>query len=232
MALSEKLDKLMSSLNDEEQLAVQQILAEISVTGKSKRLDNLYEKDFVEVPVDIDTFIESPEYAGWFTNNGKDIYPYWRQKLRETFDESKNYSEIVYTGGIGVGKSHIAVLALAYTLYRLMCLRDPYDYYHLAKGGAIYIVFFNATLQLSQGVAYTKFQNLLQNSPWFMARGTVTGKKYLEYVPNGPIRFTVGSQMEHSIGKSLICSIATKFYHAQIEQSLFFLLIISKISAY
>ena len=37
-----------------------------------------------------------------------------------------------------------------------------------------------------------------------MERGKVTGLKNLEYVPNGPIRFTVGSQMEHSIGKDII----------------------------
>lgn len=114
---------------------------------------------------------------------------------------------IVAHNSIGTGKSSITILALAYSLYRLMCLRDAHSYYNIAKGGYIYIVFFNATLALSQGVAYTKFQSLLQNSPWFLERGKVTGTKYLEYVPNKPIRFTVGSQMEHSIGKDIIFGI-------------------------
>ena len=36
-----------------------------------------------------------------------------------------------------------------------------------------------------------------------MKHGSVSGKKYLEYIPDGPIRFTVGSQVEHSLGKDI-----------------------------
>ena len=209
--MTEKLDKLMASLNDDEQLAVQQILAEISAKGKSKRLDGLYETDFTEIPVDIDTFIESDEYAGWFTNNGKNIFPFWREKLREIFDDNLNYSEIVLGGSIGCGKTTIAVIALAYTLYWTMCLKDPNPYYRLGRGDAIYIVFFNCTLQLSRGVGYQKFQDLLQHSPWFMARGTVSGTKYLEYTPNktenATIKFVVGSQPEHALGRAVLAGI-------------------------
>ena len=195
---------LLEDLSEQEKQEVYKILNEYNNNGESKSLNELYEKDYYEIPVDIDTFINSEEYAGWFTNNGKDIYPFWKNHLRKIFSDEESYSEIAVTGGIGTGKSHIAVLALAYALYRLMCLKDPHSYYGIAKGGYIYVVFFNATLQLSQGVAYTKFQSLLQNSPWFMERGKVTGVKNLEYIPNGPIRFTVGSQMEHSIGKDIL----------------------------
>ncbi len=205
MDLNKTSKDILANLSEEERLATIKILKDLSEKGKSKTLDKLYYADFEEVPVDIDTFIESSEYIGWFTNNGKDIYPYWREQLRNIFNKGKSYSEIALTGSIGIGKSTIAVIGLAYCLYRLMCLKDPHDYYHIGKGGFIYIVFFNLTLQLSQGVAYTKFQSLLQNSPWFMERGQVTGKKYLEYIPNGPIRFTVGSTVEHSLGKDIFC---------------------------
>lgn len=198
---------IMDGLTEEEKEEALKILGELSQDGKSDTLQKIYEADYEEIPVDIDTFIDSPEYAGWFTGDGKNIYPYWRQKLREIFSDKENYTEIAISGGIGTGKSHIAVLALAYFLYRLMCLKDPYSQFNIAKGSYIYIVFFNATLQLSQGVAYTKFQSLLINSPWFQQRGTVGGTKYLEYIPNKPIRFTVGSQMEHSIGKDIIAGI-------------------------
>ena len=196
----------MSRLTDTEKKAVKSILAEYSQKGESKNLKKLYETDFYEVPVDIDTFIESDEYAGWFTQNGK-LYPYWREKLRDIFDDSKNYSEIVLGGSIGCGKTTIAVIALAYTLYWLMCLKDPNPYFDLGRGDTIYIVFFNATLQLSKGVGYSKFQDLLQHSPWFMKRGTVSGTKHLEYVPNktenSHIEFTVGSQPDHALGKAI-----------------------------
>ena len=198
-------NKVLGGLSEEEKKEALKILQEIYENGESTTLNTMNDIDYDEVPVDIDTFIDSPDYAGWFTGNGKNIYTFWRNKLREIFNGGENYTEIVFTGGIGTGKSHIAVLSLAYCLYKLMCLKDPYSYFNLAKGSFIYIVFFNATLQLSQGVAYSKFQSLLLNSPWFMAHGKMSGTKYLEYIPDKPIRFTVGSQMEHSIGKDIAC---------------------------
>lgn len=204
--MSTKTDDILSRLKPEEQEAVKKILGEYTEQGNSNTLKTLYDEDYNEIPVDIDTFIEQDEYAGWFTNNGKGVYPYWRPKLREMWNLDKNYTEIAVTGGIGTGKTHIAILALAYGLYRLMCLKDPVRFYGL-NGDIIYIVFFNVTLQLSKGVAYSKFQELLQHSPWFMRHGKVTGTKYLEYSPNGAIRFTVGSQFEHSLGRAVILGI-------------------------
>ena len=39
------------------------------------------------------------------------------------------YNTLILTGGIGLGKSLVAVLALLYLLYRLLCLKDPYNFY-------------------------------------------------------------------------------------------------------
>jgi len=200
------MNEILQTLTPEQQQLALMMLKEISESDDPNHIiQSLYDSDFEEIPVDIDTFIEDERYIGWYTNNGKDIYPYWRDRLREIFDG--NYSEIALTGSIGVGKSSIAVIALAYILYSLMCLRDPHKYYGIGKGGYIYIVFFNATLDLSKGVAYTKMQSMLQNSPWFMERGKVTGTKYLEYTPFKDIRFTVGSQIEHSLGKDIFAGI-------------------------
>lgn len=134
MDFNETSKDILANLSEEERLATIKILKDLSEKGKSKTLDKLYYADFEEVPVDIDTFIESSEYIGWFTNNGKDIYPYWREQLRNIFNKGKSYSEIALTGSIGIGKSTIAVIGLSYCLYRLMCLKDPHDYYHIGKG--------------------------------------------------------------------------------------------------
>jgi len=197
------VEKILSELSPAEREATLKLLSDIKETGKSSMLDKLYQYDYEEIPVDIETFITDRRYAGEFTGGGKNVYPYWKKQLKEIFSGKHAYSEVALTGSIGIGKSTIAVLGLAYVLYKLMCLKDPHDFYNIGKGGYIYIVFFNATLALSQGVAYTKLQGLLQMSPWFMERGIVTGTKNLEYVPNKPIRFTVGSQMEHSLGKDI-----------------------------
>ena len=115
---------------------------------------------------------------------------------------------IVAHNSIGCGKSHIAVLCLCYCLYKLMCLKDPASYYNLSKGSPIYIVFLNLTIQLSQGVAYSKFNNILLGSPWFMRHGKQSSSlKSPEYIPDGNIRFTAGSSISHVIGKDVAFSL-------------------------
>jgi hypothetical protein len=52
------------------------------------------------------------------------------------------------TGGIGLGKSTIADIGLAYILYKLLCLKNPQEYYGLNSTATIAVAFFNITLSL------------------------------------------------------------------------------------
>lgn len=196
--------EVLDNLSLEERNEVLKILEEIKSDGHSASLDKLYEQDYDEVPVDIDTFIESDDYIGKFSNNGQLIYPYWREQLRRMFDPNDTYQEIALTGSIGIGKSTIACIAMAYLLYRTMCLKNPQEYYRLAAGSTIVFAFFNNTLDLTTSVGYGTIQNICQNSPWFLARGTVSGLKYKEYIPNKLIRFRIGSQAGHALGTNII----------------------------
>lgn len=114
-------------------------------------------------------------------------------------------SGIVAHNSIGIGKSTIAVLGLAYCLYKLMCLKDPQAYYRLAKGSIIVIAFFNNTLDLSNSVGYQTLQALIQDSEWFMERGKIIGTKNKEYIPNKLIRYRVGSRASHVLGQNVYC---------------------------
>lgn len=98
------------------------------------------------------------------------------------------------------------VFSLCYDLYKIMCLKDPSRFYGLGED-TIYLFFFNLTLKLSERTAYGRFQRALQSSPWFMERGTVSGKKYLEYLPNKNIRFAMGSNLEHALGSACMFAI-------------------------
>lgn len=82
-----------------------------------------------------------------------------------------------------------------------MCLKNPSRFYGLGDD-TIYMFFFNLTLKLSERTAYSRFQRAIQSSPWFLARGTISGKKYLEYVPNKNIRFDKGSNLQHALGSA------------------------------
>lgn len=201
--MNEESKKILAELTPEERNAAISILTDIAEKGNSKALEDLYYRDYDEIPVDIDTFIENDRYIGKFTGNGTLIYPYWREKLREMFDD-ENYQEVALTGSIGIGKSTIACIAMAYLLYKTMCLRDPQEYFRLAAGSTIVFAFFNNTLDLTNSVGYGTIQNMVQNSPWFLERGIVSGTKNKEYVPNKLIRFRVGSQASHALGTNII----------------------------
>ena len=153
------------------------ILDELRKYGKSEALDSLWYQDYNEIPVSIDEFITNPYYLGKSTRNGTSIYPYWRNKYREIFDTSLDYEEIILTGAIGVGKTRTAVVCLAYLLYKIMCLKNPQEYFKFNEGDKITIFFLNINLRLAEGVGYMTLHEYLLNSPWFMERGTLSEEK-------------------------------------------------------
>lgn len=86
---------------------------------------------YAHLPVDIQTFIESPEFLA----EGEAIYPAVMDVLREI--NSGEYVEAVLTGAIGTGKTTIALLTTAYQLHVLSCLRDPHAHFGLDPASEI-----------------------------------------------------------------------------------------------
>ena len=199
------MNNLLEGLTEEERIATLKILEELNSKGTSDYLNNLYKQDYEEIPVSIDRFLEDEYYVGKSTNHGTLIYPYWREHLRDIFEDPNRYQEIAFTGSIGTGKSTAACYGMVYLLYRTMCLKDPQAYYKLAKGSTIVFAFFNNTLDLSSSVGYQTVQSIIQESPWFLERGTVIGTRNLEYVPEKLIRFRVGSTASHALGTNIQC---------------------------
>ena len=195
-----------SKLSRENKELVLKILSEYKETGQSQTLKELWEVDYNEIPVSIDEFICNPYYLGKSTRNGESIYPYWRKKYREIFDQHLAYEEIILSGAIGVGKTRTAVVCLAYLLYRLMCLKNPQEYFSFNEGDKITIFFLNINLALAEGVGYTTLHEYLLASDWFLERGTVTGRVNLRYNPPHNITITFGSKSDHALGQQIYCS--------------------------
>lgn len=197
------------SLTSTELELLNDILEEVKEDGKSDLLDELWSEDYEEIPVDIKTFITDPDYLGSaFT--AKDgtclIYDYWLEVLSQVFDNNSKIIELALSGAIGLGKSTIADIGLAYILHRLLCLKDPAAYYRLTKGSRIAIALFNITLDQGYGVGYAKLQNMLKQSPWFLRHGQIVGNKYPTYVPDKDIDILVGSKSEHFIGRDVFAA--------------------------
>ena len=207
----ERFQAIYNSLSDTEQAVMRQIITELAETGESETYEKVWLEDYEEIPVDIDTFLEDPEYLGNATNLGTQIYPFWRQQLRDIFaGGDTDYEEIAFTGAIGIGKTQIAVYAIAYLMYRLLCLKFPQRYFGFADTDDIAIFFFNATVSLAQAVGFGRLHNCLMESPWFLNHGKVMGSQDNPYyVPGKHIVIKAGSKSSHGLGQQIFCLVGS-----------------------
>lgn len=191
-------------LSDEERRAVDEVLLEVA-KGNEDSYNQLYYSDYEEIPVSFEQFISDDNYLGKSTRNGQFLYPFWRREVPKIFRSGS--SEVALSGSIGVGKTTVAVISMIYHLYRTMCMRDPQSFFGLAPGTKIEYAFLNNTLSSSYGVAYQSFQAFIQESPWFLKHGAISGRATPEYYPDKGFGFTVGSRPQHTLGRAIICAI-------------------------
>ena len=142
-------------------------------------LDYLYTLDYKERPVSIERFINDPHYLGGrhLTKGGDLIYSCWKKFLKELFSDDTLYIGVM-TGAIGIGKTYAAIIGVAYTMYRILCLKNPWGFFGLANNGKMAICFFNLTKSLGSSKGFLNLQNLLTNSPWFLEKsgGYIKGR--------------------------------------------------------
>lgn len=198
----------LNDLSEKEKEIALKILQEYSDNGNSISYQQMVLADYKEIPVDIITFIKDPKYLGkaWHLANGKcKLFPAWEQKLKDIFPDnvSTAYNNLILSGARGLGKSEIAVTCGLYLLYRVMCLKNPHDYFNLKPTEKIAFAFMNITEVLAMDIGVSKFQSTVQTSPWFMERGTITGKNELIWNPPDYINIIIGSQPRHVIGQAI-----------------------------
>ena len=204
-------EEILNTLTPQEREHALKILSQLKTNGSSEILDKMRLEDYKEVPVDINTFMHDERYLGKGLINveGKfTVFPYWVDTLNKVFPNNTDtaYNTLILSGAIGLGKSFVAVIAMLYMLYRMMCLKDPYLHYGLQSIDKITFSFLNITKEAAKGVAWTKCQELLQMSPWFMERGRVSQSLNPEWQPKENIELLYGSQPRHVIGRAVFCS--------------------------
>lgn len=204
-------EEILNTLTPQEREHALKILSQLKTNGSSEILDKMRLEDYKEVPVDINTFMHDERYLGKGLTNveGKfTVFPYWVETLNKVFPNNTDtaYNTLILSGAIGLGKSFVAVIAMLYMLYRMMCLKDPYLHYGLQSIDKITFSFLNITKEAAKGVAWTKCQELLQMSPWFMERGRVSQSLNPEWQPKESIELLYGSQPRHVIGRAVFCS--------------------------
>ena len=203
--ICERIQSVYNSCSKLEQQQLLRILEEMSISGESQTLEQLWLADFKEVPVSIDEFISNPLYLGGTNRNGEAVYPFWREMLRNLFSHGNQYNEIVLSGATRIGKTSTAVIIQAYMLYRLMLYRNPHEYFQKKEVSKFYIGFANLTRDLAEGVAYREFNDTLKDSPWFCDHGRFSkSERNFYYIPDGDkIDIIAGSDAAHMLGLQL-----------------------------
>ena len=72
--LIDRIQKIYSSCDDSEKSVLMNILQELADTGESPTYEQVWLADYIEIPVDIDTFLNSDTYLGKTNDNGKAVY--------------------------------------------------------------------------------------------------------------------------------------------------------------
>lgn len=205
------IDRIRSSYytcSAAEQKMLRQILQEMSQTGYSYTLENCWLVDFTELPVSIDQFLDDPYYLGQTNNQGKNVYPFWRQTFKNIFNAGNQYNEIVLSGATRLGKTSSAVTMMAYMLYKLMLYREPHKYFNKKEVSRFTLAFANLTEKLAYGVAYREFQDTIKEVPWFMDRGKISkSDRNFYYIPEGgKIDIIAGSDSSMFLGMQIFAA--------------------------
>lgn len=173
------------------------------------------EKDyFHERPVDIWTFLYHSHFLGnLFNDNGKSkIYPFWMRVMSDLYPSPfyTKFNECLISCAIGLGKSTITCSAItAYEVYKLLCMKNPAEYYGLLSNSVIVTALFSSTMELVTGVNWPKLRDAMIMSPWFKKRLNLSDVepkiKSLDLDKNVAIQ--IGSRTQHAISRDVLIAI-------------------------
>ena len=147
-------------------------------------IDILDGEEFEERPVDLRTFVTSPDYLGLpplselqYTLIEKSSQIYKESTLKKLFGEQEGEriykqtcTEVIAQLGKGSGKDYCSTIAVSYIVYLLLCLKDPATYYGKPPGDSIDILNIAINSQQANNVFFKGFKTRIERSPWFIGR--------------------------------------------------------------
>jgi hypothetical protein len=147
-------------------------------------IDILDGEEFEERPVDLQTFVTSPDYLGLpplseyqYTLIEKGSQIYKESTLIKLFGEKEGTlrykqtcTEIIAQLGKGSGKDYTSTISVSYIVYLLLCLKDPATYYGKPPGDTIDIINIAVNAQQANNVFFKGFKTRIERSPWFIGK--------------------------------------------------------------
>lgn len=139
--------------------------------------------EFDEIPVDLETFVKSPDFLG---ERGLSMYQmqlasamsqiyrretlialYGGDEVRATERFAQTCKEVIMQLGKGSGKDFTSTVAVAYVVYLLMCLKDPAEYFDKSSGDSIDIINIAINADQAQRVFFENFMKKIEKCKWF-----------------------------------------------------------------
>lgn len=111
--------------------------------------------------VDPLTFFEHPDYMG----GAMSLWPELKKAVVECL--SGQYTESVWTGSLGTGKTTGAIAVTSYLLYEVLNLRDPHGELEMDRGSEISFAFQSLQGKAAYTTGYLRFRAAIESSPWF-----------------------------------------------------------------
>lgn len=112
-------------------------------------------------PVPIRKFVEDP----YFLDMKDVLFPEVLNCVEEI--NSGLYQEAVLTGGIGTGKTTIALVSTAYQLYILSCYTNPHELFGLDPSSEIMFIFQSINATLAKSVDFERFKSMIMKCQYF-----------------------------------------------------------------
>lgn len=204
----------LERLTPEEQQAFRVMLAEMRAGMEGGLVKAVEELEYEYKPVSPREFLENPYYLG---EVGASIYGRLKEDFVRLF--SGEYEEVIFTGGIGWGKSFMAHLTIIYVLYQLLCLRSPAESFGLAPGSPLHVVNLSARKDTAQRVVFEGIADKLMLSPFFKEMGVDRRKEEIR-LPKG-ILVLGGESTDTSVLGLNVCAAVvdeTNFMRNQISR--------------
>ncbi len=147
-------------------------------------IDILDGEEFDERPVDLITFVTSPDYLGLpplselqYELIEKSSQIYKEATLKKLFGEDEGSlrfkqtcNEVIAQLGKGSGKDYCSTISVSYIVYLLLCLKDPATYYGKPPGDSIDILNVAINAQQASNVFFKGFKTRIDRSPWFVGK--------------------------------------------------------------
>ena len=124
--------------------------------------------DFEERPATLTEFL-GPRYLNIESTTRAAI----RKALSDIFGEEVQtsnpslYYRAFLTGGIGIGKSTMAAIALTYLVHWTLCLKNPQKFFNLMPGSRIAFVMMSTSERQAKDVIFGDVKQRIKHSPWF-----------------------------------------------------------------